>query len=154
MGRFPGWFQFCVAATVFLGSPAWGADAVCRFRAGGLSLNFGTLDPSSNAAVGKPVVVATTFADMAGDCSNGTMTISIQGSASRQLVNGSNTINYTITGLPITLPKPGNAPPGNPGGGYVTWFAPNQLQGVIEWIDYADVPAGTYTDSVTILVNP
>jgi hypothetical protein len=132
------------------------ADTVCNFRAKGLSLNFGTLDPSSGFNITKPVTVATTFANMAGDCTGGgNMTVSLIGSSSRQLVFGSNTIDYTITGFPISLPRPGNAPPGNPGNGYATWFTPGgQLQGTILWSAYADAPAGTYFDSITISVNP
>lgn len=147
---------FWLAANTLLLSPVWAADGSCLFRARGLSLNFGVLDPSITAAVNKPVVATTTFADMAGDCkpTSATMTISIQGSASRQLINGTNTIDYMITGLPITLNRPGNAPPGNPANGFTTWFAPNQIQGVIQWSAFADVPAGDYTDSVTVLITP
>ncbi len=134
--------------------PAWAADGNCQFRAKGLSLNFGTLDPSSNAAVNQPVVATTTFANMAGDCQGGTMTISVVGSSSRQLTKGADTINYTITGMPITMARPGNAPPGNPGSGYATWFAPGQIQGTIAWSAYANAPAGTYTDTVSIQVTP
>lgn len=144
-----------MAAPSFLSAPSWAADAVCQFQARGLNLNFGALDPSSNASTNYPVVAATTFANMAGDCTGtGNMTISIVGSASRQLVSGANTINYTITGFPISLPKPGNAPQGNPGSGYISWFAPNQIQGTIQWSAYADAPAGIYSDSVTISVTP
>jgi hypothetical protein len=146
---------FWLAATL-LALPVWAVDGSCMFRAKGLSLNFGVLDPSISAAVNKPVVASTTFADMAGDCrpTNTTMTISIQGSALRQLVNGANTIDYVITGLPITLNRPGNAPPGNPANGFTTWFAPAQIEGIIQWNAYADVPAGDYLDSVTILITP
>lgn len=136
-------------------APAGAADTVCGFRGHGLSLNFGILDPSSGANITKPLTVATTFADMAGDCTGaGSMTIGLVGSSSRQLKFGSSTINYTIAVPSISLPKPGNAPPGNPGNGYVTWFTPGQLQGTVLWSAYADAPAGSYSDSVTISVNP
>lgn len=145
-----------VGASLGMVSPASAADLVCNFRARGLSLNFGTLNPSIVQDITSPVTVATTNANMAGDCTPpGNMTISLVGSSSRQLVNGANKIDYTISGLPITLPKPGNAPPGNPGSGYVTWFTPGpQLQGTILWAAYADAPAGNYSDSVTISINP
>ena len=144
-----------VAVNVCILVPADAADTTCGFRARGLSLVFGTLDPSSGANVTKPITVATTFANTAGDCTGaGNMTISVVGSSSRQLVSGSNTINYTITGLPVSLPKPGNAPNGNPAAGYTTWFTPGQLQGSILWSAYADAPAGNYSDSITISVNP
>lgn len=145
-----------VALNVCLLLPAHAADKVCNFRAKGLSLNFGVLNPSIARDVSQPVVAAITNADMAGDCvGNGNMTISISGSNSRQLVSGINTINYTISGLPISLPQPGNAPNNNPGIGYVTWFtAASQLQGNIVWSAFANAPAGNYSDSVTILINP
>lgn len=144
-----------MVAASFFSSASWAADAVCQFRAKGLDLNFGILDPSINVPVPAPVVATTTFANMAGDCTApGTMTISIVGSSTRQLVSGANTIEYTITGLPISLPKPGNAPPGKPESGYTTWFAPNQIQGIIQWSAYANAPAGIYTDSITVSINP
>ena len=135
--------------------PTYAADRVCNFRAKGLSLNFGLLNPSVVQNITRPVTVATTFADFAGDCVGSNMTISVSGSSSRQLVSGTNTINYTILGLPISLPQPGNAPNNNPSIGFVTWFTPvSQLQGNILWSAFADAPAGNYSDSVTILVNP
>ena len=135
--------------------PTWARDASCRFRAVGLTLNFGTLDPSNiGATISKPVVVSTTNANMAGDCTTGPMTISMLGSTSRQLVNGANTINYTISSIQASLPAPGNSPPGQPNTGWVTWFAPGQFQGVIPWAAYADAPVGNYTDSITLIVTP
>lgn len=134
---------------------AFAADTVCNFRAKGLSLNFGVLNPSIVQDISMPITVATTFANQAGDCTGGgNMVISVVGSSSRQLVNGPNTINYAITGLPVSLPKPGNAPNRDPARGYVTWFTPGQLQGTILWSAYANAPAGNYTDSVTLSVNP
>jgi len=139
----------CIAAATLFASPAWGA-ASCVFRGSGLSLNFGTLDPSSNLAATSPVVASTTFANMAGDCNPATqtMTISIQGGASsRQLTKGTDTIAYTLSGFPVTINRPGN-------NSWATWFAPGQLTGTIQWSAYADAPAGTYQDTVTIVVNP
>lgn len=135
--------------------PVFAADQVCNFRARGLNLNFGSIDPSIVQAISQPITVQTTFANQAGDCVvGGNMTVSIVGSTSRQLVSGANTIDYTISGFPVVLPKPGNAPNGNPGAGFVTWFTPGQLQGTILWSAYADAPAGSYTDNITISVNP
>lgn len=136
-------------------SVVFAADTVCNFRAKGLSLNFGLINPSIVQDISRPITVVTTFANEAGDCTGaGNMTISIVGSNSRQLFNGANTINYTISGLPIALPRPGNAPNGKPGVGYATWFTPGQLQGTILWSAYADAPAGNYVDNVTLSVNP
>lgn len=146
-------FIFAVNACAV--APVFAADNVCNFRAKGLSLNFGLINPSIVQDISRPIAVATTFANEAGDCTGaGNMTISIVGSSSRELVNGTNKINYTISGFPISLPRPGNAPPGNPGVGYVTWFTPGQLQGTILWSAYADAPAGNYVDNVTLSVNP
>jgi spore coat protein U-like protein len=147
-------FLSCIAAVTLFSSPAWGG-LECRFRASGLALNFGTLDPSSNVAATMPVVAATTPASLAGDCANGNMTISIaDGASSRLLTYGADTIAYTISGLPITLAKPGNVPPGNPDTGWATWFGAGQITGIIQWSAYANAPAGTYLDTVTIVVTP
>lgn len=104
----------------------------------------------------RPIVPSATGADIAGDCNTpGNMIISLVGPASRQLVGpAGGRINYTITGLPISMPKPGNAPPGNPGNGFVPWFVHGQLQGFVEGSAYADAPAGAYSDLVTISITP
>lgn len=102
----------------------------------------------------KPITVGTTNANQAGDCTV-TMTIDVVGSSSRQMVGpGGATIAYTIAGLPIRMPGPGNSPPGRPNTGWATWFGPGQLTGTIQPSAYVDAPAGNYTDSVTIRVTP
>ena len=158
MKRAPFWFLAVAAAAALLAQPAWAKDTICGFRARGLDLNFGTLNPSVNADVRAPLVTLSTFADQAGDCQTGNMTVSVSGGNSRQMsgggVNGTGTINYTIVGLPVTLARPGNAPVGNPASGYVNWFTTGQVEGVIQWSAFADVPAGSYTDSFTVVVNP
>ncbi|MBC7547594.1 MAG: hypothetical protein H7224_02985 [Polaromonas sp.] len=139
----------------FVVPSVFAADTVCNFRAKGLNLNFGIINPSIVQTIVRPITVATTFANQAGDCIvGGNMTVDIVGPSTRLLVNGINTISYTISGFPIVLPKPGNAPPGNPGTGYVTWFNPGQLQGTILWSAYADAPAGSYIDNVILSVTP
>ena len=148
------WLLAIATALTLLASPTWARDTSCRFRAAGLTLNFGALDPSSNATITKPVVVSTTNANMAGDCTTGPMTVSMQGSTSRQLVNGANTINYTFSNIQASLAAPGNSPPGQPNTGWAAWFTPGQFQGVIQGAAYADAPAGNYTDSITITVTP
>lgn len=140
---------------ILVAAPVFAADLVCNFRVRGLSLNFGLIDPSIAQTISRPIIVQTTFANQAGDCvGGGNMTVSIVGASLRQLVNGVDTINYTISGFPVVLPKPGNAPPGNPANGYVTWFTPGQLQGIILWSDYANASAGSYTGNFTISVDP
>lgn len=136
-------------------APVFAADLLCNFRAKGLNLNFGMINPSIAQTISSPITVQTATANQAGDCNGGgSMTISLVGSSTLQMVSGVSTINYTISGFPIVLPKPGNAPPGNPGNGYVTWFTPGQLQGTILWNDYANAPAGSYTGSFTVAVDP
>jgi spore coat protein U-like protein len=149
------WFSCCITSGMLSALPAWAADAACGFRANGLSLNFGVLDPSINSAVTKPIVASTTFASMAGDCTGaGPMTIGIQGgAASRQLTKGSDAIAYTISGFPISLARPGNAPPGKPNTGWSTWLT-GAITATIQWSAYANAPAGTYRDAVTIEVTP
>lgn len=158
MKRLPFWFLPGIAAAALLAPPAWGADGSCGFRAKGLGLDFGTLNPSVNAEVRAPLAILTTFANQAGDCKTGNMTISVTGGNSRQMtgggVDGTGTISYTIVGLPVTLPKPGNAPNGNPAAGYTNYFTAGAIEGVIQWSAFADAPAGSYTDSFTVVVNP
>lgn len=144
------WFCFCITAATLAPSPAWAA-AFCVFRGSGLGLSFGTLDPSSNAAANQAVVATATFANMAGDCNptNQTMQIFItDGASSRQLTGpGGNVIAYTISGFPITLNRPGN-------NNWATWFTAGQITGTIAWAAYADAPAGTYSEAVSITINP
>ena len=140
---------------VWVPVPVFAANLLCSFRAKGLNLSFGLINPSIAQTISSPITFQTAFANQAGDCNGGgNMMVSIVGSSTRQLVSGANVISYTISGFPIVLPKPGNAPPGNPGKGYVTWFTPGQLQGTILWNDYANAPAGSYTDNFTISVDP
>ena len=155
-GRRPSFWLLVIGTTLaLLASPTWARDASCRFRAVGLTLNFGALNPSDiGATITKPVVISTPNANIAGDCTTGPMTISMQGSTSRQLVNGAYAISYTISNIQASLPAPGNSPPGQPNTGWAAWFTPGQFQGVIQWAAYADAPAGNYTDSITITVTP
>ena len=158
--RYASYRLLSVVVTFFLltGSvvpSVFAADAVCNFRAKGLNLNFGSINPSIVQDIVRPITVTTTFANQAGDCTAGSnMTVDVVGPSTHLLVNGINTISYTISGFPIVLPRPGNAPPGNPGTGYVTWFNPGQLQGTILWSAYADAPAGIYIGSVVLSVFP
>jgi spore coat protein U-like protein len=150
MKRPPIWFFCCIAAATLVPSSAWAA-AFCLFQGAGLGLNFGTLDPSSNSAATNPVVATASLANMAGDCNptNQTMQISItDGASSRQLTGpGGNVIAYSISGFPITLNRPGNNQ-------WATWFTAGQITGTIAWAAYADAPAGTYTETVSITINP
>jgi hypothetical protein len=128
--------------------PAHAKDMICDFQATGLALRFGILDPSNAVQVIKSVQVVNANADKVGDCNGGaTLTVSVVGSTLRTLSNGAGgSIPYTIAGFPITLAQPGNNK-------YAIFLSP-ALTGTIGAGTYADAPAGTYTDTVTISVSP
>lgn len=157
MKRRPLWLFCCITAATLVASPAWAAGT-CSFRGAGLGLGFGTLDPSSNSAATQPVVATASFANMAGDCTptGSTMQIFItDGASSRQLTGpGGNVISYSISGFPITLNRPGNNSPAGSSNGWATWFTAGQITGTIAWAAYANAPAGTYTETVSITINP
>lgn len=122
-------------------SPAVG----CSFqKRGGLSLVFGNLDPSSGANVPATFVVGTNNADKWGGCANTTMTMSatsLNGGFMKNAATGAS-IQYSVT-------LPPNTTTGN-GNGYMQ-FA---LSAIVYGMDYIDAPAGSYTDSLTIMVAP
>jgi spore coat protein U-like protein len=130
--------------------PAFAKDRLCQFQARGLSMSFGSLDPSSGSNATAVMSAATLNADKAGDCDRPvTMVIDGDGgqnySGSRRLRNatGTNFIPYTLVGLPITSSGPGN-----------NVYAPFTFSGQILWSSYANAPAGTYSDTVMISVTP
>lgn len=132
-------------------APANAKNGICGFRSSGLALNFGALDPSNAVQVVRTVQAVNAGADEVGDCRDVTMDVSVVGASSRQLtdtVSGA-TIPYTLTGLPLSIPAPGN-------NRYVNFltYAPGGLAGTIASGTYANAPAGTYTDTVTISVSP
>jgi hypothetical protein len=131
------------------GVPAHGKDSACEFKAVGLALAFGTLDPSNPIEVIKPVQAVNVGAGTVGDCSiaAGTMTVSVIGSTSRQLTNGAGgAIAYELRGFPLAMPQPGNKVYAN--------FLSVDLTGRIAAGAYADAPAGIYWDTVTLSVTP
>ena len=144
------WLLPALAALLLAsGAPAHGKDSACAFQAIGLALAFGTLDPSNAIEVVKPVRAVNAGAGNVGDCSiaAGTMTVSVIGSTSRQLTNGAGgAIPYELRGFPVVLPQPGNK-------AYSSFLAVD-LTGRIAAGAYADAPAGTYWDTVTISVTP
>ena len=125
--------------------PAYANGSRCLFQSKGLSMSFGALDPSSGSNVLVPVSGATTV----GDCAPGqTMTISgdngLNYNGTRNLKNGAgDLIPYSLAGLPLSRSGPGN-------GAYV----PFTFNGSILWSAYANAPAGSYSDTVIISVNP
>ena len=129
-----------------LALPAHAVGNNCSFRAKGLSMSFGNLNPGS----GSNVLVSVSGASSAGDCANGqTMTISGDNGlnfngGSRNLRSGTgDLIAYSLVGLPQSRRAPGN---GN--------YAPFTFNGSILWSDYANAPAGAYGDTVIISVSP
>lgn len=119
-------------------------NGTCEFRAKGISMNFGALDPSSGSNASAMLSFTSRNSDEVGDCQDVTMTIDGDGGP-RLLRNASGTgsIPYTLVGLPIQAPGPGNKR-----------YIPFTFSGLILWNAYADAPAGTYTDSVMISVTP
>lgn len=145
----------CFAAIALHAPPAFSGQS-CSFRAtNGLVINFGELDPSTGTGPRTATIMASTLASMAGDCQGGTptMTVAITDRAyTRQLLNGSEAITYTIYGLPATIPKPGNNSPVGSSNGWATWTG--SVIAEIQWAAFADKPAGTYSGSFTIEVTP
>ena len=141
-----------IAAAALLGAalPAYGADKICQFQARGLSMSFGALNPSSGTDVTVAVSASTLNANKAGDCvPSVTMTIDgdngLNFSGSRRLKNtaGTDFIDYSLGGLPLSSPGPGNNK-------YQTFT----FNGTILGRAYADASAGSYSDTVMISVTP
>lgn len=130
--------------------PAHGGDKVCGFQAAGLSMSFGTLNPSSGVDVTTAVSASSLNADKAGDCIS-SVTMKIDGdnglnfSGSRRLKNAAGTdfIPYSLSGLPQSSPGPGNNK-------YQTFT----FNGIILGSAYANASAGSYSDTVIISVTP
>lgn len=140
-----------IAAIALLGlSAAAHSATTCVFQARGLSLNFGALNPSSAVTVTVPVAAATLNANKVGNCNptNQTMTIAADNglwySGGHRLKNTASAdyISYSLTGLPLTVAKPGNV--------YLTFT----FNGTVAASAYADAPAGSYSDTVMISVTP
>ena len=117
----------------------------CLFQSKGLSMSFGTLNPSS----GRDIVVAVSGANTVGDCAPG-QTLTISGDNGRNF-NGSRNmrstagdlIPYSLIGLPQSRRGPGNGV-----------YARFTFDGAVAWSAYANAPSGTYTDTVIISVSP
>jgi spore coat protein U-like protein len=97
------------------------------------------------------VQAATLNADRVGDCQPANQTLQITAdnglnfSGSRRLKNvaSADFIAYSLTALPLTLPKPGN-----------NAFLTFTFSGTVVGSAYANAPAGVYSDTVLISVNP
>lgn len=141
MSRFP--LAAAIAALLACVQPVFAAS--CSFKAHGLSLSFGVLDPSNASNITRATIAATAGADQVGHCNNVAMTISgdngLNYNGSRRLSNGASYISYTLN-LPINLAAPGNS--------YTTF----SFTGTILGTAYLNAPAGNYSDTVIITVSP
>lgn len=139
-----------------LALPAVAADNRCDFatkRLGGateLSIGFPILDPSSGATFTVPVVAASLNAGRIGDCvSSVSMTLSGDNGANfsggRRMKHATlaEFIPYSLAGIPTSQPGPGNSQ-------YVSFT----FTGTVTGPDYANAPAGSYSDNVLISVDP
>lgn len=156
MNQFPASFRtgavagLVIAAALGVVTPAFGRGNTCLFQARGLSMNFGTLDPSSGATVTVPVAAATLNANKVGDCAPG----------QQMVISGDNGLNFSGTRrmkhdgraeyIPYSLSLP-NAAVGGPGNGTYLVFT---FSGTVAGSAYADAWAGTYSDTVIITVTP
>lgn len=144
-------FLGLAAAVALLGLPpsVWSNGNSCGFQAKGLSMNFGSLDPSSGANVTRAISAATLNANRAGDCAPGqTMVVSGGngqnfGGGSRRMSNGTSFIRYSLA-----LPTAGQSGPGN--GNYIAFT----FNGTVLGTDYENASAGSYSDTVVITVSP
>lgn len=131
-------------------TPVDAKNASCQFEATGLILAFGNLDPSNAVQKVQVVQAQNVGAGSVGDCNTVGVTMSVQivGSSSRSMSNGAGgVIPYTLAGFPVTgITQPGNNK-------YVNFLSVG-VAGTIAAGSYADAPAGTYSDTVTISVSP
>lgn len=144
-----GWFvATATTALSIMAMPAFAADSTCAFRGGGASLGFGTLDPSVASTVTVPVTLGTLDV---GDCNPKTQTLTITadngqnfGGGSRRMSNGSGGfIAYSLSGLPLTMNRPGN-----------NTYAIFTFSGTVLSAAYENATAGSYSDSIIISVTP
>jgi len=140
------WMALALAGVLPLASHA--ADNVCEFRAkGGLTMPFGTLNPSSGQTVNAVMLAGNVQAAQAGDCRNVTLAINADngqhyGAGSRRMSNGIDFIPYVLN-LPVSYPSPGNRQ-------YLTF----SFTGTIAGTAYQNASAGAYSDTVVLMVTP
>lgn len=140
------WIMACVLAASM--GPAFARDKKCNFEATGLSLSFGTLDPSSEAPVSALFAAVALNADTVGDCD--TVSMAMSGDNGLWFDGNRRMRNARGDFIPYTLSVPSGAVPG-PGN---SKYLPFVISGVIAGSAYADASAGNYTDTVIISVTP
>lgn len=127
-------------------SYAQGIGNTCSFEFRAASISFGTLIPGTPQDKVVSVSVPGKFADPVGNCAPGqNMVVQIANSSSniRHLKNQSNdVIPYTLEGIP-----------GTAAGQTIGTYVPFAFSGKILWSDYANAPAGDYSDTVYITVT-
>lgn len=144
-------------AAILTAGAAWGAGTntltvqatvagTCKFSSGTATLNFGTLDPAVGTNVDAPDTPVQFW------CTKGVTNDLITannglnpGSGKRQMSNATSgdLIPYTLSLDPGTGT---NAGPGSP--------RTLTLKGTVLGSDYTAVSAGTYSDTVTLSINP
>jgi spore coat protein U-like protein len=146
---FPALGPVAAALLLCVAAPVHATGNNCSFQASGLSMGFGRLDPSAATNVTRAVSAATLNANKWGDCAPGQgLTLSADNglnfNGTRRMKSASGGfIAYSLTALPAAVPGPGN---GN--------YAVFTFNGVVLGIDYANAPAGSYSDTVIISVSP
>lgn len=138
---------FPLVAAALLGAvlPAYGKDKICQFQARGLSMSFGALNPASGIDVIRAVSASTLNANKAGDCVP-SQTMVISADAGPRLLKdpiSGDSIAYSLNGLPQSQRGPGN-----------NQYASFSFSGTILGSAYANVSAGSYSDTVMISVTP
>lgn len=134
----------------------------CEFRAAGtLAISFGNLDPSIASNAVATMTVATLNSDQVGNCVTPVQTMSLSADngmnfsgSTRRLRKGAtpNYIPYSLSATagawsgtgPWTMAKPGLG----------RWEVVPTLTATILGVDYQDVDAGTYTDTIVLTVSP
>jgi len=146
---FPTIYPVAAALLLSVAAPVYANGNSCSFQASGLSMGFGTLNPSAASNVTRAVSAATLNANKWGDCAPGQgLTLSADNglnfSGTRRMKSaGGGFIAYSLSALPSGVAGPGN-------GSYVAFT----FNGVILGVDYANAPAGGYSDTVIIWVSP
>lgn len=139
--------QLVAAVGLFAGIQAVAHAAPCSFQVNsGLSIVFTTpgrteMDPSAIGQNATGTASGAVGTSRWGSCSNTTMSMTVTGT--QTLVGAGTVIPYSLT-----LPAPVTTGPGD------NSFRPFTLTGTVLWADFANAPAGSYTGSVTINVNP
>jgi len=109
----------------------------CKFTTTSANLAFGSLDP----AVGGNASASATLSFW---CTKGaTVTVSDNKSGTYNLSNGTENIPYSVTYTPASTTGAGKSSPIN-----------LTVAGTIQEADWVNASAGTYTDTITVSINP